>query len=134
MARVDKEKNIAKVATSLLKDPLQTAREIADDVWKWASTVNRVRKELAQTGTKDDRILWICDADLEIVQLWQKIIRDRLTNPEELEKITARDVSGIIKENTARYSLFVGNATDEKGWLNVMKDLSTEELLKMIDE
>jgi hypothetical protein len=86
-------------------------------VWLW--TANRTIQELEQTGTKDDRILWICDKDLEIVTLWQNIILKRLKNKKELEKISARDVSWIIKENTARYTLFRGDATDNEWWLKI---------------
>lgn len=111
MTRVDKQKNIAKVATSLLKDPLQTAREIADDVWKWASTVNRVRKELAQTGTKDDRILWIVDTDITNVTLGQNILQRRLQ--EESGKMSTKDVVSVIAEATKRATIFGWDVTDE---------------------
>lgn len=52
--RADKKKTIAKVTTSLLNKPLQTAREMAKDTGLWASTVNRARKELAQEKRYQD--------------------------------------------------------------------------------
>ena len=71
--RADKKKSIAKVTTSVMKDPLQTIRTIAKDTWLWTSTVNRVKQEMAQNGTKDDRILWITNKDIKIVELANEV-------------------------------------------------------------
>ena len=127
--RKDKLKNKAKVVKEAVVNPLSTQREVAKNAWVWLWTANRTIQELEQTGTKDDRILWICDKDLEIVTLWQDIILSRLKNKNELEKISARDVSWIIKENTARYTIFKWGITDKDGW---MKWILTEEQQKAL--
>ena len=122
--RKDKAKNTAKVIKEVIKSPLSTDREIEDNTWVSKSVSNRVRNELGQIGTKDDRILWICDTDLEIVILWQQIIKNRLMDEEELKKISARDVSWIIKENTARYTIFKWDVTDNDWWLREVWDIT----------
>lgn len=117
--RVDKQKNIAKVAKELLTNPLQTEREVAENTWIWRWTVNRAKQELEQNGAKDDRILWITDTDLSIVTIGQREIEKRLNTKEELEKMRTVEISQVIKESTARYSLFRGNATDEQWGLKL---------------
>jgi len=131
--RKDKAKSLAKVAESRLKDPLKTVREVEDEIWLDHSTVSRRDKELQQSATKDDRILWICENDLEIVKLWQQIIRTRLNQLAKhvqdpsipvQEKISAKDVSTIIRENTARYAIFKGDVTDKDWWLKEISDIN----------
>jgi hypothetical protein len=83
---------------------------------------------MGQTGTKDDRILWICDADLEIIKLWQKIIQDKLNDKKTVKKMKASEVSQVIAENTRRYTLLRWNATDENGWIKkVLVNVSIDE-------
>jgi hypothetical protein len=43
------------------------------------------------------------------------------------------EISQVIKESTARYSLFRWSATDDKWGLNSLKDMTTSELLSMTD-
>lgn len=112
--RADKAKNIAKVAKVALKEPLLTEREIAEKADVWNGTAHRVLSELEQTGAKDPTILLITDKDLSIVTIGQREIEKRLSTPEELEKMRTVEISQVIKESTARYSLFRGNATDEQ--------------------
>ena len=126
--RSDKLKNRAKVIKATLKNPLKNQREIAKDQWISKSSVNRIQQEMGQTGTKDDRILWICDADLEIIKLWQKIIQDKLNDKKTVKKMKASEVSQVIAENTRRYTLLRWNATDENGWIKkVLVNVSIDE-------
>ena len=112
--RVDKAKNIAKVAKTLLENPLQTEREIAEDIDIGKSSVNRLKNELGQIGAKDDRIIGITDKDLSILTIGQREIERRLNDKEEVEKMRTVEISQVIKESTARYSLFRWSATDEQ--------------------
>ena len=124
----DKLKNRAKVIKATLKNPLATQREIAKQQLISKSSVNRIQQEMGQTGTKDDRILWICDADLEIIKLWQKIIQDKLNDKKTVKKMKASEVSQVIAENTRRYTLLRWNATDENGWIKkVLVNVSIDE-------
>lgn len=126
--RSDKLKNRAKVIKATLKNPLATQREIAKQQWVSLWTVHNVQKEVEQTWTKDDRILWICDADLEIIKLWQKIIQDKLNDKKTVKKMKASEVSQVIAENTRRYTLLRWNATDENGWIKkVLVNVSIDE-------
>ena len=126
--RSDKLKNRAKVIKATLKNPLKSQREIAKDQWISKSSVNIIQQEMGQTGTKDDRILWICDADLEIIKLWQKIIQDKLNDKKTVKKMKASEVSQVIAENTRRYTLLRWNATDENGWIKkVLVNVSIDE-------
>jgi DNA-binding transcriptional regulator YhcF (GntR family) len=112
--RADKATNIANVAKELINDPLATQRELADraNVWLW--TANRVKQEMEQNGTKDDRIIGITDTDLSILTIGQREIERRLNDKDEVEKMRTVEISQVIKESTARYSLFRGSATDDK--------------------
>lgn len=115
--RKDKARNRAKVIKAKLKNPLKTEREIAKETNVSKSTVNRISQELGQWGTKDDRILWICDKDLEIVKLGQEIIMKKLRDQKQVAKLKPHEISQVIAENTKRYALFRGNATDNNGGL-----------------
>ena len=113
--RKDKAKSIAKVTSEILKNPLSTVREIAETTWVSKSSVaNYINEDLDKLGQKDERILKITETDLNIVEKWQKEIDRRLSQKEELEKMKTIEISQVIKENTARYSLFRWSATDDK--------------------
>lgn len=115
--RKDKARNKAKVIKAKLNNPLKTEREIAKETKVSKTTVNRISQELGQNGTKDDRILWICDKDLEIVKLGQEIIMQKLKDKKTIAKLKPHEISQVIAENTRRYTLFRGNVTDDKGGL-----------------
>lgn len=115
--RSDKLRNRAKVIKATLKDPLKSQREIAKEQWVSDRTVWRVQAEMSQNVAKDDRILWICEADLEIIKLWQKIIADKLKDKKYVKKMRASEVSQVLAENTRRYTLLKWDATDEQGWI-----------------
>lgn len=133
--RADKRKSLSKVAKVALKNPLLTEREVAQEanVSNW--TAHNMIKELEQTWAKDDRIIWITDKDLKIVRLWLDEIERRLSDREELEKMRTSEISQVIRENTARYTLFRWTATDENwGLKEWYRNKSTEELLKELEE
>lgn len=112
--RKDKARNRAKVIKAKLKSPLKTEREIAKETKVSKSTVNRISQELGQRGTKDERILWICDKDLEIITLGQKLILEKLWDKKQMARLKPHEISQVIAENTRRYSLFKWNATDSQ--------------------
>lgn len=132
--RVDKKKNVSKVAKELLKNPLSTEREIEEKTWVWKSTVNRIKQEMGQIGAKDTKIIHITDKDLLNIQEMQDLVTQKIRDPEEMKNTRIWELAQAMREATARYSLFRWTATDDKGWLNSLKDLSTLELLKLVDE
>lgn len=118
--RADKATNIAKVAKTLLENPLQTEREIAEKVWIGNWTVNRVKQELEQNGAKDPRILWLTDEDFVLMEDIQKEKKRRL---QEADNINNRDLDTWEQTATKRYSLFRWNATDEQGGLKWIQNI-----------
>lgn len=115
--RVDKEKNHNKVAKDVLLNPLKTQRERAEDLWLWKTTIQEHLQEVKTT--KDDRIISITNTDLNIVEKGQKEIDRRLSESEELSKMRTVEISQVLKESTARYSLFRWSATDEQWGLKL---------------
>ena len=113
--RVDKRKNVEKVAKAMIENPRATEREIAKKVWIGKSSVNRLKEELGQIGAKDERILTLTDWDREQQLTIQKIKNERLQEP---DKISNKDLNSREEFAMKRYSLFRGNATDNNWWLN----------------
>ena len=117
MVRKDKLKNLSKVAKVAIKEPLLTRDKIAEKAWVSQWTASNMLKELDESWRKDDRIIWITNKDLEIVKLWQDIIKSRLKDKEEVSKMRTVEVSQVIRENTQRYTLFKWDITDKNGGL-----------------
>ena len=122
--RWDKKKNIAKVVKEVLHNEVWTQRDIAENTWLWLWTVNRVIKELEQNGTKDDRILWVCEKDFEIVTLWQEIIKQRLKDKEEVAKMRTFEIAQTIEKSEKRYMLFKWEATWKDWWLKNITEVT----------
>jgi len=132
--RADKKKNISKVATALLQEPLLDQREIADKTGLWLGTVNRALDEVEQNGTKDVDIIYITEKDKNVVKLWVEEIERRFQNKEEIQAMAMRDIVQATAESTKRYTIFKWDITDKDGWLKQTR-LSKEEqdnLLKLL--
>lgn len=129
--RVDKIKNTSKVLKEILTDPLLTEREIAEKTWVSKSSVNRAMQEMGQIGAKDEKILKITNKDFELMNLIQEEKFRRLQ--EDKENINNSDINRWEETATKRYTLFRWNATDDKGWLKSLSDLSDLELMNMIN-
>jgi len=114
--RVDKRKNIEKIAKVVLENPLATEREIAKESWLSNWSVNNLKKEVEQIWAKDDRIITLTDWDREQQQTIQRIKNQRLQDP---DKISNKDLNSREEFAMKRYTLFRGNATDNNWWLNV---------------
>jgi len=112
--RTDSKRNLKKVATEVMKDPLASEHEIAAKTGVSRSTVNN---KLAQLGKieRTKAVVAIEDADLEIVNLTQSINLERLRDAEERAKIKAIELAHIGKISAERYSKFAGDNTDETG-------------------
>lgn len=103
-------KNIAKVTKALLEDPLKTTREVEAETGVSKSTVAEIKGNLDKLGHKDDRIIWICDKDLENVTLGQQILNERLKT--KADDMSNKDIVSILWEGTKRYTIFKWDATD----------------------
>lgn len=110
--RSDKEKNAAKIMAEVAKDPLASQRDIAERVWTSVSTVNDHIKDIPKSN-KSEHIETILKKDLQIVNLAQQILQDRLeAKPDD---ISTRDIISSADVSAKRYSLFKWDATD-KNW------------------
>lgn len=114
--RADKKNNISKVANVVLKEPLLTRDEIAIKAWVWQWTVSRALTELDESGRKDPKIIVLTDKDLNCITLWVQEIERRLSEKSELDKMKTFEISQVIRENTARYTLFRWDWTDKEWW------------------
>ena len=119
--RVDKEINHNKVVKDVLLNPLATQRERAANLWLSKTAVQEHLQEVKVT--KDDRIVSITDTDLNIVEKGQKEIDRRMSDSEELGKMRTVELSQVLKESTARYSLFRWSATDKDWWLKQIESI-----------
>ena len=122
--RTDKAKNKSKIVKEVLKNPLQSQREIAKKVWLWKTTIQEHLQDIKTT--KDDRILWVCEKDFEIVTLWQSIIAERLKDKEEVKKMRTFEIAQTIEKSEKRYMLFKWEATDKDWWLKSITNILNE--------
>lgn len=127
---MSKPKNIAKVLKERIANPLETTREIAKKTWIDHSTVARIDKQLPQIATKSEIILEICKLDINLVKKWLLELDRRFSDNDELKQIRATEISQIIKDNSARYTLFSWEATDSKWWMKTSAVDKLNELLK----
>lgn len=136
MLNSNSKKNLQKVSTEYLKDPLQSEREVAAKTGVTKSSVNRAKQKMGQNGAKIPDIVEITKDDLEIVKLWQQEILRRFKDPKELEKIRAYEIAQINEKSDRRYMLFKGDATDKEGWLKLsdIEQLSDEELFSRLQK
>ncbi len=118
--RRDSKKNLAKVARVVLKKPTATQREIAEDTWLGLGTVNSKVEQLEQVKTPF--IDLITDMDARIIKRGLEIIEEKLNDEKYIKTLKPTEISQVIKENTARYTLFKGNVTDKDWGLKITKD------------
>lgn len=119
--RTDKAINHEKVVKDVLLNPLKTQRDRADDLWLGKTTIQEHLQEVKTT--KDDRIIKVTDKDLSIVEKWQNEIDKRLWDSEHLATMRTIEISQVIKESTARYSLFRWSATDKEWGLKQIESI-----------
>lgn len=119
--RVDKTKNKIKVIKELLRDPLQTEREIAKKANISKSSAHNHTKELGQNWPKSNVIDDIIKKDAEIVKLVQDELKKRIKdNP---TKVSTRDIISAWDVSAKRYTIFKWNVTDEEWWLKELSDI-----------
>lgn len=128
--RADKKRNIAKVAKSILKNPLKTQREIANELNISVWNVNDKLNKLEQEAKKDDRIIGITDKDIENIIKMQQVISEKIDDKKEMSQTRIWELAQAMREATARYSLFRGNATDSQGGLR-FPEITEEQMDKI---
>ena len=132
--RVDAQKNKAKIVKQVLKKPLSTQRELAKKAGVSKTTVQQHIKELNMT--KDDRIIDLCDKDIEIVKKTIELseyflnwlvewINDSISKWEKVtvERDDVEQARKISETSTKRYTIFRGDITDEQWGMKGAIDL-----------
>ena len=99
------EKNRNKAVRLAMKNPTMSIRDMAKQLDMPASTVGNYLKEYRESDNKDPRIVSITNKDLDIVRRWQEIIEAKLSNEEEVKRMSAAQVSQVTSESVKRYSL-----------------------------
>ena len=112
--RADKLKNQTAIIQEIIKDPMQSQRDIADKLWIGKTTVQEHLQDIPK-ATKTDRIEKILDKDLSIVDLALSEIERRLKD--DKDKMTTRDMISAADVSAKRYSLLKWSATDDEWWL-----------------
>ena len=129
--RVDKRKNIGKVAEVLTKNPNKTVRELKKETWLWLWTIHRSMIELEQTGTKDPTIAYIVGSSKNRMKRSQWIFDRWLDQIEEQDKIATRDivvVKDIANDDMKRVTVLWGELTDEEWGLKDLASLTIAQL------
>jgi len=127
-SRLDKKRNIDKIAAAILANPLATVREIAEMTGISKSTVSEHIKsdEVGLAGKKDERIISLTDKDYEIMEQIQGIKINKLQD--KPEDISNWDIDRWENTATKRYSLFRWDATDPNWWLKSIHDFTFDSM------
>ena len=115
--RKDKIKNKLKVVESLIKNPLQTEKELKESTWLWAATVHRHKEELERKGVESkimDRVLEMDDRIMDLANqiTLQKIIdeapknEDGTINVKELSLVDVKMIWDYANNSTKRKAIF----------------------------
>lgn len=125
--RVDKRKNVWKVAEILAINPNKTQREIAKetDLSLWA--VNNSIREVEQSWTKDPTIRYIVDWAKHRIQRVSAIFDRWIDQIEEKQKLENKDMSlmkDIVKDDITRVTVLWGDLTKEDWTLKQIQEIN----------
>lgn len=108
--RKDKIVNKAQVAKSLLKDPTQSQRQIAEDTWLSLGNVNDKVWELEQSWTESQIMDRILESDTKIIDLVNGIhlkeIEEKVANWEKLTLQDHKLLWDLANNSTKRKAIF----------------------------
>lgn len=115
--RTDAKKNLQKVATEVVKNPLATQREVAEKAGVGLGTANRATQELEQNGTIDrsSTIIAIEETDLQLVSLAQSKALEWMEMLNEPKREDVAVANQVARESQKRYSFLSGENTNSKG-------------------
>lgn len=117
MARPNKsvsEKNKDKVVTAYLKDPTKSEPEIAKETGVAKSTVHDIKAKSGEIG-KDDKIVRICDKDIDIINKANIIAErylDDVLSKDVLDRADVEQSRKNAETSTKRYTIFGWDVTD----------------------
>lgn len=129
--RVDRKKNVWKVAEVLAKKPHATTKEIKELAWVSQWTVHNATKELELSWTKDPTIAYIVGSSknrLKKVQAYFDRYLDESLEKQSLDLNDAKVIKDIAKDDLQRVTVLWGNITDEFWWLKDLTEMSIQQL------
>ena len=101
------------IQAELMKDPLAGKQELAERVGVSTRTIYREQKALRSNGFNyDDRIIALTDNDVEIIELAQMEVINRLRDPDQARKIRTGDLVRAAEVSHKRVSLATGRPTE----------------------
>lgn len=137
--RVDKRKNVGKVAEALIKNPNKTVREIAQETNMSIGAVHSSKIEVEQSWTKDETIAYIVDKSRERIKNISRVldhktkkILDKVEKDEDIDNKDIYLLKDIAKDDQSRVAVLWWTITDDKGWLRDMTDVSMKEIEERI--
>jgi len=125
--RVDKRKNVWKVAEVLAKNPNKSIKEIQKETNLWVWTIHRAKEEVEKSGIKDETIAYIVHSSKERIKRAVAIFDKYLDQVEEKDKLDRADIAltkDIVKDDMARVNIFWWDVTDDEGWLKAIQDIT----------
>lgn len=133
--RVDKRKNIWKVAEVLAKNPNKTTREIAEKTWLSIWAVHSSKKEVEKSWTKDKTIAYIVDSARDRIKKASGLFDRFMRESEVKEQLNIKDITtikDIVKDDMQRITVLWWAMTDDKWWL---KDFNlADKTIKELEE
>lgn len=139
--RVDKIKNVGKVAEALIENPNKTDREIEAETWVSKSAVNRAKWELGHSGAKDETIQYIVKSSRDRLKDISKIfdhqireVKRKVIESDEGDVVIYKEwvtidnktltlLKDVAKDDQARITVLWGGVTDKDWWLISIQDL-----------
>lgn len=125
--RVDKRKNVWKVAEVIIENPNKTVREIAKETNLSVWAVHNSKKEVEQSWTKDPTIAYIVGSAKLRIERVSGIFDRRIDQIEEKQKLENKDIAlakDIVKDDMARVSILWWDATDNEWWLKAIQEIT----------
>ena len=113
--RKDAKKNLKKVATAAIKDPLKTEREIAKEAGVSKGTAHNMLGKLGQSIDRSSTIVAIEETDLELVTILQSKMLEWARNLGDPKKDDVAVANQVARESQKRYSMLSGENTNEEG-------------------
>lgn len=131
--RVDKQKNVWKVAEIIAKHPHATEREIAEMASVSSWTAHNAIVELKQSWVKDENIAYIVGSAKarikKISSVLDRFVEETITQ-EKLDRRDVREIKDIAKDDLARVTILWWELTDDEGGLKAFNfdQMSLQEL------
>lgn len=113
--RTDAKKNLKKVATEVLKDPLASRDEIARRTGLSQGNVSDKLTKIDENIDRTSTVVRIADKDLTLVEMAQLKAEEWLQELREVKREDVNTANQVARESQKRYSVLMGKNTDDQG-------------------